>query len=175
MRKKLLYFLITVIICTIPLSIISFAHSGKTDSNGGHYDRGTGEYHYHHGYPAHQHPNGECPYDFENRETPNYNGDSSYDTDDTDDVKITKNTEITNPIENTDDEKSNNILKNIGTLILKLICLAIYSIPISALISTIIYELIRLTGTDVSEHFSMKLWAIVDIICSIILSITGID
>lgn len=25
----------------------SFAHSGRTDSNGGHYNRSTGEYHYH--------------------------------------------------------------------------------------------------------------------------------
>ena len=39
------------------------AHSGGTDENGGHYDRSTGEYHYHHGKPAHQHPNGECPYE----------------------------------------------------------------------------------------------------------------
>lgn len=29
------------------ISIISFAHSGRTDANGGHYDRSTGEYHYH--------------------------------------------------------------------------------------------------------------------------------
>lgn len=28
---------------------ISFAHPGRTDSNGGHYDRSTGEYHYHNG------------------------------------------------------------------------------------------------------------------------------
>lgn len=41
-----------------------FAHSGRTDSQGGHYDRSTGEYHFHHGYSAHQHPNGVCPYDF---------------------------------------------------------------------------------------------------------------
>ena len=40
----------------------SLAHSGRTDSSGGHYDRSTGEYHYHHGYPAHQHPGGVCPY-----------------------------------------------------------------------------------------------------------------
>lgn len=38
------------------------AHPGRTDSNGGHYDRSTGEYHYHHGYSAHQHPDGVCPY-----------------------------------------------------------------------------------------------------------------
>lgn len=49
--------------CILP--IISPLHSGGTDGSGGHYDHSTGEYHYHHGYPAHQHPNGECPYDEE--------------------------------------------------------------------------------------------------------------
>ena len=47
------------------LSLVSFyvsAHSGGTDANGGHYQGSS--YHYHHGYPAHQHTNGECPYDF---------------------------------------------------------------------------------------------------------------
>ena len=43
--------------------MFTLAHSGGTDSNGGHYDRSTGEYHYHHGYPAHQHINGVCPYE----------------------------------------------------------------------------------------------------------------
>ena len=33
----------------------ALAHPGRTDANGGHTDRSTGEYHYHHGYPAHQH------------------------------------------------------------------------------------------------------------------------
>lgn len=28
---------------------IGFTHSGRTDSNGGHYNRSTGEYHYHNG------------------------------------------------------------------------------------------------------------------------------
>lgn len=41
----------------------SGAHSGGTDSKGGHINHSTGEYHYHHGQPAHQHPNGKCPYD----------------------------------------------------------------------------------------------------------------
>lgn len=31
------------------------AHSGRTDSNGGHTDHATGDYHYHHGYSAHDH------------------------------------------------------------------------------------------------------------------------
>lgn len=41
------------------------AHSGRTDSNGGHHDNIGGGYHFHHGYPAHQHENGECPYDID--------------------------------------------------------------------------------------------------------------
>lgn len=43
------------------------AHSGRTDASGGHRDNknksGLGSYHYHHGYPAHLHPDGLCPYD----------------------------------------------------------------------------------------------------------------
>ena len=43
------------------------AHSGRTDSSGGHRDNknasGLGSYHYHcGGYPAHLHENGVCPY-----------------------------------------------------------------------------------------------------------------
>lgn len=41
---------------------VALAHPGRTDSKGGHYNHSTGEYHYHHGYPEHQHPNGICPY-----------------------------------------------------------------------------------------------------------------
>lgn len=65
------YKFLTVIIlslCLIHLlPVISYAHSGRTDANGGHYNRSTGEYHYHHGYPAHQHTNGVCPYDFKDK------------------------------------------------------------------------------------------------------------
>lgn len=47
--------------------IVAEAHSGRTDSNGGHRDNknksGLGSYHYHcGGYPAHLHTNGICPY-----------------------------------------------------------------------------------------------------------------
>lgn len=50
------------------LSFISFAHSGRTDSRGGHRDNqnrsGLGSYHFHcGGHPAHLHKNGVCPYD----------------------------------------------------------------------------------------------------------------
>lgn len=39
------------------------AHSGGTDDIGGHYDNSTGTYHFHHGFSAHHHPGGVCPYD----------------------------------------------------------------------------------------------------------------
>ena len=58
--KKLL-----VLVLALLLSLPVFAHSGGTDSKGGH--NGPGGYHYHHGYPAHQHEGGECPYDFDDR------------------------------------------------------------------------------------------------------------
>lgn len=58
-----------------------FAHPGRTDSAGGHYDRSTGEYHYHHGYSAHQHYDmdgdgiPDCPYNF--KDTTNHSSGSS--------------------------------------------------------------------------------------------------
>ena len=58
---------ISMICLIISISGNSFAHSGRTDSNGGHKDNqnksGLGSYHYHcGGHPAHLHDNGVCPY-----------------------------------------------------------------------------------------------------------------
>lgn len=49
------------------MSLTAFAHSGRTDSRGGHNDTrnvsGLGSYHFHcGGYPAHLHISGYCPY-----------------------------------------------------------------------------------------------------------------
>ena len=63
--KKIICLMFVALIVSFSL-ITAFAHGGRTDDNGGHYDRDTGEYHYHHGHPAHQHANGECPYDYNN-------------------------------------------------------------------------------------------------------------
>ena len=58
------------------------AHPGRTDGNGGHTDKSTGEYHYHHGYSAHDHwdMNGDgiidCPYNFDDQTNHN-SGNSS--------------------------------------------------------------------------------------------------
>lgn len=76
--KKILQIACITILCMLFFSLIASAHSGKTDSNGGHYDSSTGEYHYHHGYPAHQHYDIDgdgiidCPYKFNDKT--NHNG-----------------------------------------------------------------------------------------------------
>lgn len=58
MRKLFLF----VTICLFSLCV-SYAHSGRTDSSGGHRDNKRGGYHYHcGGNPAHSHKNGTCPY-----------------------------------------------------------------------------------------------------------------
>lgn len=66
--------IICKIVCFVALCILLAtvvgAHSGRTDSSGGHYNRSTGEYHYHHGKPAHNHWDidgdgvRDCPYEF---------------------------------------------------------------------------------------------------------------
>lgn len=65
--KKLLQLAITLLLLLICTTITVTAHPGRTDSKGGHYDRSTGEYHYHHGYPAHQHTDGVCPYNYDDQ------------------------------------------------------------------------------------------------------------
>lgn len=72
MKKNLIIFCI-VTMCVLLFSIFATAHPGKTDSNGGHINHSTGEYHYHHGYPAHSHYDmdedgiRDCPYDLDDK------------------------------------------------------------------------------------------------------------
>lgn len=57
-----------LVLCMFLFSV-AYAHPGGTDGRGGHYVGGSDEYHYHHGYSAHDHwdmdDDGylECPYD----------------------------------------------------------------------------------------------------------------
>lgn len=67
--KKIISVVLAITVMIFSLVVFASAHPGRTDSNGGHYNRDTGEYHYHHGYPEHQHPNGVCPYNYKNAET----------------------------------------------------------------------------------------------------------
>ena len=74
--KEVLKHTITIA-CVLLICMLSFsaaAHSGGTDSNGGHYDHSTGEYHYHHGNPAHQHKDGYCPYSLSDTIAESVNG-----------------------------------------------------------------------------------------------------
>lgn len=53
----------TFLVSSLLFATISRGHSGRTDSQGGHRDNISGGYHFHHGESAHQHINGQCPYD----------------------------------------------------------------------------------------------------------------
>lgn len=55
MTSKLIKMIAGCTLWLFLLTICTYAHSGKTDYAGGHYDHSTGEYHYHHGYSAHSH------------------------------------------------------------------------------------------------------------------------
>lgn len=80
MKNKAQIILLVVAILLLSFPLFVFAHPGRTDSNGGHTDHSTGEYHYHHGYPAHQHIGGKCPYDYDDNTSSkdDYFSDNSY-------------------------------------------------------------------------------------------------
>ncbi|MFC3906451.1 YHYH domain-containing protein [Clostridium disporicum] len=66
-NKKITKTIIALLVAMPLTTQLAFAHSGRTDSNGGHKDNknksGLGSYHYHcGGNPAHLHNNGGCPY-----------------------------------------------------------------------------------------------------------------
>lgn len=65
--KKFTAHVLICLILAIVATVSVFAHGGKTDEQGGHYDSDTGSYHYHHGYPAHQHTFGRCPYGYDDK------------------------------------------------------------------------------------------------------------
>lgn len=65
-KPKIISILLTIL-SIISIGVNTYAHSGRTDSSGGHKDNknksGLGSYHYHcGGHPAHLHTNGVCPY-----------------------------------------------------------------------------------------------------------------
>ena len=72
------YVVLLAVLLMLPLCVL--AHPGDTDAFGGHTDHDTGEYHYHHGYPAHSHEDvdgdgaPDCPYDFDDRTGENSGG-----------------------------------------------------------------------------------------------------
>lgn len=82
--KKTTSLILAIIICFLSFSLSVFGHSGRTDSNGGHWNHSTGEYHWHHGYSAHQHQDRDgdgykewCPYKNSNSTSNNNAGSNS--------------------------------------------------------------------------------------------------
>lgn len=51
---------IKLVILFLLFSISCYGHGGGTDRQGGHMDHFTGEYHFHHGFGPHQHPDDIC-------------------------------------------------------------------------------------------------------------------
>ena len=69
LKNKLIkssFFIVLISLFMLFFTLNTYAHSGRTDSSGGHKDNrnasGLGGYHYHHGMGPHLHPNGVCPY-----------------------------------------------------------------------------------------------------------------
>lgn len=117
------------------------AHSGKTDYQGGHHDNINGGYHYHHGYPEHQHINGECPYDMDDQ---------------------TNHTETA-----TDEEHKYNISEIIGLII----CLPFLSYILACIPSALIFLLLLFFFHKSNTNFVYKTFKWCTTILTAIISI----
>lgn len=77
MKRRMLFASLAALLSVL-LALPVLAHPGRTDSKGGHFDHSSGTYHYHHGYPAHQHRDldgdgkPDCPYDFKDTGLPTW-------------------------------------------------------------------------------------------------------
>lgn len=110
MSRPFKYAILLFLVMILPVPVL--AHPGKTDGKGGHTDRSTGEYHYHHGYSAHQHYDmdgdgkEDCPYDFEDK-TDHSTGTSNSENNKTASIALptTSATEPSSSIEKSDSQK----------------------------------------------------------------------
>ncbi len=133
------YGLVFAIIVLFGLCLItSYAHSGGTDSDGGHH-KDNGEYHYHHGYPEHDHEDMDgdgdldCPYEFKDNEKENQGGNAQIKK--TEEAKnTTKHTPEHTESKKENQEKSFDFLKYINSLFPSLVI----SFPLSAVIYCIL-------------------------------------
>lgn len=147
--KKVFILAYSVIVALLSV-IICFAHTGGTDSEGGHYNKSTGEYHYHHGYPAHQHDNGFCPYDYDD------NTADTYKSTENDIAKDTTEQESFSAYEtNTKVKKQSfsNILKNVFNILEQAWINFFMAFLVSLLFSNILISLI----TTAYDNFFTKL------------------
>lgn len=123
--KKLIAVLLLVYF--ILSSSCVFAHSGGTDHKGGHYDKGSGEYHYHHGYSAHQHNDMDsdgvldCPYNFVDKTDHNNSKSSSHSKSN---YSYEEEPQVSSSYK-LDYKKRNNLKAIIGFIFAIIVCIAI--------------------------------------------------
>lgn len=119
MKKRKILTILLITLGLISININLFAHSGRTDSNGGHKDNqnksGLGSYHYHcGGYPAHLHPNGVCPYAPSQSTSSGSSSNSSKNTSSSTSSSSSQNTSSSTS-NNASQNTSNNNSKNTST------------------------------------------------------------
>ena len=119
MKKRKILTILLITLSLISININLFAHSGRTDSNGGHKDNqnksGLGSYHYHcGGYPAHLHPNGVCPYASSQSTSSGSSSNSSKNTSSSTSSSSSQSTS-SNTSSNASQNTSNNNSKNTST------------------------------------------------------------
>lgn len=145
-----------VALCILLLTINVYAHSGRTDSSGGHYNHSTGEYHYHHGYSAHDHydMNGDgiidCPYDFDDKT--NHNNKSSSNPNNSS-ITSNKTNNSTNTSENNTEKSKNKI--TVG----KAVEIVVLTIALSLATLYFLYMILGLLGIII-EWFAEKCFKI---------------
>lgn len=137
--------LIAALVClcvALFFPITASAHPGRTDSNGGHYNHSTGDYHYHHGYPAHDHydidGNGteDCPYNFMDN--------TKHDTDNTrKDARSEPEADIWNASDKPEETKEPTFTDRYGWILPVVIYLGIPTFHIVTTLVTLIANRIR--------------------------------
>ncbi len=118
--NKYISFLAGVVLILLPFT--ASAHAGKTDGSGGHYDHSAGEYHYHHGYPAHSHSDGICPYDYDDQTGIDSGGSSTGTTDEDNSGHSTKNPSVHYNESNSYTETKEKSGFTIGGIITLILC-----------------------------------------------------
>lgn len=137
-------------------------HSGRTDEWGGHYDHSTGEYHYHHGYPAHDHYDidgdgtVDCPYKFDDNtihKNPSQNGNNS-NNHDSDNAKDTTNDTHDSLEDNKEKSNEKITVKDIAEIIL---AVALLSFMVYCVIMSVCCLLVLLIETLANKFTKMEL------------------
>lgn len=168
--KRFLFVLLAAFIATLFI-ITSFAHGGRTDSQGGHFDRDTGDYHYHHGYPAHDHydmdgdGDKDCPYgDYDNTKN-NQGGVAKIEKDKT---EHNKEAAATTKKEAPDKDASNTF--DIGEFLGIILSSAFISFMITPFIVVLITSIFKKRLNSISEKTGKGIYVAVYILTTIVLA-----